>query len=544
MLPEWKRAPDTVGCPACSCCARASQAGFEICSLGDEDGSDPCAGVPAAAAAGHCRVSAHGSVALDGITQGAGVLVLDAEGRIVQASDDAVALLGRARRTLIGEAADAILEGLDWRRLLPSPLVSAELPARADPCADLAGPLRWADTPVHCGASGLVRFDIEISRLPAPASLLLVLRPAEPATEGGRSPIWHTMMQRLQAIVDLSPSAAWIAEDDHIIFANRAAAHLMDSTRPEAVVGRSVKSLLRADAHEELERQTAAALRHPGVVGNLSGMLLRQGAPERLVEIALTALPDHGHTTVQMVMHDVTRRQSEMRELERSRQALRRLSANIVEGREAERQRIARELHDELGQSLLALKLDLADCEQTGVPASVRPCLLGALDRLDAIMASVRRIAADLRPLMLDELGPGPAIEWLVNDFARRTGLHCRLQLDDIGTLEDQQTAITLYRMVQESLTNILRHAKASEVNVALSRRDGEILLRVSDNGVGLPVDAALRDSQFGLLGMRERADMLGGELTLDSVVGHGTRVLMRVPLRPTPGPAADPARA
>ncbi len=475
-------------------------------------------------------------------THGVGFLALDDEGRIAHVSDGAAALLGRSPRALIGEPADALVAGLDPRRLVTPPLSLPDVPDDSfnpAPPADGPSPLRLPATAVHCGATGVARFDIEVSRLPRPASLLLTMRPSDASPGDGPSATWHIMMQRLQAIVDLSPSAAWIAEDDRIIFANRAAALLMDTAPPAAVVGRSVKALLRADVHEELDRQTAAALRHPGVVGNLSGVLLREGASERQVEIALTALPDHGRTTVQMVMHDVTRRQAEMRELERSRQALRRLSANIVEGREAERQRIARELHDELGQSLLALKLDLADCENKGVPASVRPCLLGALDRLDAIMGSVRRIAADLRPLMLDELGPGPAIEWLVNDFARRTGLHCSMQIDDIGTLDDQQTAITLYRMVQESLTNIHRHAKASEVSVSLSRLDGEILLRVSDNGVGLPIDSAFRDSQFGLLGMRERADMLGGDLSVDSVEGQGTRVLMRVPVPTAPGTTA-----
>jgi signal transduction histidine kinase len=153
------------------------------------------------------------------------------------------------------------------------------------------------------------------------------------------------------------------------------------------------------------------------------------------------------------------------------------------------------------------------------------------LKRLDEIMAAVRRIAVDLRPQMLDDLGLGPAVEWLVQDFARHTGLHCTTQLDEVGALGDN-VATALFRMVQEALTNVLRHAQATEVAVELRLRDGRACLSVRDNGVGLQDGRVPHDSQFGLLGMQERADMLGGHVKLTSTQGGGTCVCMELPLR------------
>ncbi len=338
-------------------------------------------------------------------------------------------------------------------------------------------------------------------------------------------------MRQFVAVIDLLPTAIWVAEGDHIRHANAAAVRLMNAASEDEVVGRPVYAMLHTEAHDELRRQTAAALAKPGEPGMLHATLRRPGGTPCEVEIALTALPDHGRTTVQMVIHDVTQRQRELLELQESRQALRRLSANIVEGREAERRRIARELHDELGQGLSALKLELSACVDDTLPARHRERVHSMLKRMDEIVAAVRRIAVDLRPQMLDDLGLGAAVEWLVQDFARRAGLRCETHIDDVGALGDS-VATALYRMVQEALTNVLRHAQATDVAVELCLRDGRVRLSVRDNGVGLQDERMPRDSQFGLLGMQERADMLGGQLQLTSTQGGGTCVCMELPLQ------------
>lgn len=356
--------------------------------------------------------------------------------------------------------------------------------------------------------------------------------PAADAAEG------NLPLRQFISVVDLMPTAVWIAEGDEIRHANEAAVRLMNAASKEEMVGRAVNSMLGADSHDQLRRETLAALAHPGAPGSLYATLLRPDGKRCAVEIALTALPDHGRTTVQMVIHDVTKRQRELQELRESRQALRRLSASIVEGREDERRRIARELHDELGQSLSALKLELSACAVDAWPGSCRGSVDAMLQRLDEIMAAVRRIAADLRPQMLDDLGLGAAVEWLVQDFARHTGLRCTTRLDDVDGLGDS-VATALFRMVQEALTNVLRHARATEVAVDLRLRDGRALLRVCDNGVGMQDGRVAHDSQFGLLGMQERADMLGGRLQLSRAKEGGTCVCMELPLDAQAGTGA-----
>ncbi|MBA4176356.1 MAG: hypothetical protein C0505_07315 [Leptothrix sp. (in: Bacteria)] len=341
-------------------------------------------------------------------------------------------------------------------------------------------------------------------------------------------------LSRLQAVIDLLPTAIWIAEGDHIRYANAAAARLLNVASGQAIAGSSVRSMINSAAHAGLKHQIDAVLAQPGALGTLRATLRRPDLETCDVEIALTALPDHGRTTVQMVIHDVTRRQRELQELQASRQALRRLSARIVEEREAERRRIARELHDELGQGLSALKLELASCDGNMPASRQHEHRLGMMKRLDEIMSAVRRIAIDLRPQMLDDLGLGAAVEWLVQDFARNTGLRCTMQLEDVGALDDR-AGIALYRMVQEALTNVLRHARASEVHVDLRLVDGQARLSVRDNGVGVIDGLAPRESQFGLLGMRERADMLGGDFQFEAVPGGGTCVCMQLPLEPRP---------
>jgi PAS domain S-box-containing protein len=337
--------------------------------------------------------------------------------------------------------------------------------------------------------------------------------------------------QRLRAVFDLAPVAIWIADGDHIVFANLAAARLFGAESDAALLGRSIYELLHAESHVALHQQIAAALRGEPDVTTVQGRLARRDGQSREVEIALAALPDHGRTTVQLVIADVTQRRREAGEVEQSRHLLRRLSASVVEAREEERRRIARELHDELGQRLTALKMELS-----GLAASKRvdaddPRLAGMLGMLDETVASVRRIAADLRPLMLDDLGLNAAIEWLADSASRRLGIAIHVQLGETEPSLDERVAIAVYRMVQEALTNVARHARATRVEIALAQRGDELLLEVRDDGIGFPERALQREGSFGLVGMRERAQMLGGHLEVDNPPGGGGRVCVRVPL-------------
>jgi len=150
---------------------------------------------------------------------------------------------------------------------------------------------------------------------------------------------------------------------------------------------------------------------------------------------------------------------------------------------------------------------------------------------LDRMVAATRRIAADLRPLMLDDLGLVPAAQWLVENFKERHGIACEIDVApaDLELQDPQATAV--FRIMQESLVNVARHARASRVDITLARANGEIRLRVADDGRGFDPSEARKANSFGLVGLRERVHLVAGQITIDSGIGRGTAVEVRIPL-------------
>ncbi|MDL2338789.1 MAG: PAS domain-containing protein [Pseudomonadota bacterium] len=259
-------------------------------------------------------------------------------------------------------------------------------------------------------------------------------------------------------------------------------------------------------------------------------------------------LSEDGTVTGSVVTaRDVTGIKSAQAELAHSHADLRRLIAAQDEIQEEERKRIARELHDDLQQTLAVIRMDLgAIGERLAVdPASAAP-LVSQADRLTlAAIVSTRRIVNDLRPQMLEDLGLVPALETMIGQFAARTGIACRLDATgEVGAaLSDRPTVTTcLYRLTQEALNNVAKHARATGVRVRLDRAgDGLVTLRVSDNGIGIRNGERRNPGSFGLMGMAERVRALGGQLRVDRNPDGGTTVEVLVPsVSPPAGP--DPA--
>lgn len=227
-----------------------------------------------------------------------------------------------------------------------------------------------------------------------------------------------------------------------------------------------------------------------------------------------------------------TRRQSEQA-LKEANQQLRHLSARMETALEEERSHIARELHDELGQRLTAIRMELAWAGSR--LHEDQPILKEKFNELiqfvDSTTTVVRRLSSDLRPTMLDDLGPIAAIEWLTEDFGMRTGINCRLILEAIDLNEDDALATGLFRMVQESLTNVARHSEAKEVTVNIRQTHDSLILTIRDNGKGISDDALTQQNSLGLLGMRERARMLGGTTDIVRRPDGGTEVRIVLPL-------------
>lgn len=237
------------------------------------------------------------------------------------------------------------------------------------------------------------------------------------------------------------------------------------------------------------------------------------------------------------VDRDVTaRRLAELRlretdeALRESHERLHDLSAHMERRREEEKAAIAREIHDELGGTLAALNVDahwLAE-HLPDADAAPRKRVRDMIDLIEGAAGTARRIITELRPAILDDLGLDAAIEWQVDEFRRRSGIDCRLSLA-AERKPGRDIALALFRILQESLTNVLRHARPTRVDVELWSEDDTLMLEVSDNGVGMDIAVAESDGH-GLRGMKERVRSLGGALEIASRPGRGVTVLARLP--------------
>lgn len=250
------------------------------------------------------------------------------------------------------------------------------------------------------------------------------------------------------------------------------------------------------------------------------------------VEFVSNTYDCEGIEVIQCNIRNITKRRQAERELMESRANLKQLSISLQRAREDDRAHFARELHDQLGQNLTALRIDfnsLANTLTTIEPAT--RTRLAAIDQLiDSMVDTTRQICDELRPGMLDDLGFEAAISSYVKNFTQRFAVPCDLLLDREAYGLDESLSTTLFRIVQEALTNIARHARASHAMVALEDHGDELLLTIADDGCGLSTALEGERKTYGLLGMRERVDMLGGRLAIDSAPGRGTHIEVTIP--------------
>ncbi|TWI81115.1 PAS domain S-box-containing protein [Lacibacter cauensis] len=231
---------------------------------------------------------------------------------------------------------------------------------------------------------------------------------------------------------------------------------------------------------------------------------------------------------------DITERKRAELELQDSYQQIRRLTNYLQNIREEERTHIAREIHDELGQQLTVLKMDVAWMKKkitAGDTASVSVKMNEMLEILDGAVASVRRIATELRPSLLDDIGLIAAIEWQIDVFSKRTGITVNLEKTGDPLLLPDAYVTGLFRILQESLTNITRHSNANQVDIHLKNQNKEFILYIQDNGNGFDINEISGKKTLGLLGMRERSIAMDGTFTVKSKPGEGTKIEVRVPL-------------
>jgi two-component system, NarL family, sensor histidine kinase UhpB len=362
-----------------------------------------------------------------------------------------------------------------------------------------------------------------------------VLGPADGAPRKAASG-FAGVSEAVRAACELSPVAVCLSHDGVIVFANTALARLFGLASSQHLQGRSLGSLFGPKSAQALKEHAVLAFAFGGRASTTLVVadevpLLGAGV-QRHISLVTAALPQASQGLLHHVLTDITTTAQAQLALERSKFELRQLSASQVEAREAERRHIAREMHDELGQRLTALKMEMASLGRLSAK-SKNQRVQALLEMVDDTVASVRRIACDLRPLMLDDLGLNAAVEWLVRESAKRSGLNITSNLDEV-TLPAHQEAtvgIAIYRITQEALTNVARHAQATQVQLELKQLGGQLRLRVSDNGKGFCNPPKRPDHSHGLVGIRERVFSLGGEFEIANGPQGGAQLTVCIPL-------------
>ena len=344
---------------------------------------------------------------------------------------------------------------------------------------------------------------------------------------------------RLRGIVDSAMDAiVTVDESQHVVLFNNAAEAMFGWPRAEAV-GRPLSAFIPEryrEAHAgHVQRFGDSA---HGTSRRMGGSLRvvtgrRRNGEEFPIDASISKTEESGQRFYTVILRDITAQLAAQEALRHSKDELQALGAAAHMTREQEKSRIARELHDELGQLLTMLQMDVAWCKER--VANGDDTLAARLSRMEGMLrntiAGTRRIAADLRPLMLDDLGLVPSLEWLAESFSQSSGVACTLAVGEGDLALPKAHASAVFRIVQESLTNVARHARATRAEITLARDRDDLVVAVSDDGTGFSPSAPRKPNSFGLFGLRERASLMGGEATITSAPGQGTRVEVRLPL-------------
>jgi PAS domain S-box-containing protein len=475
----------------------------------------------------------------------AGYLSLDQGGMIIRANQSAGILLQSSRGALIGKRLEQFLAPQAqavWRRFLARLFDDGAHAALEAPLFDPA---------MSDGASPQRRVRLEANLDASNGTCRMIL------TDIGAADVRDAARLRAMQVLDSIGEGVLVCDADcNIVSVNQAFTRLTGYAAEEAL-GRNPRFLGRENAHPpgyhaQAMRELVSSGRWVGDVHNRR----RDGTPYT-ASMSLTRVAEEGgaiscfigvfsDVTAQREAQAVQQRWSEQldakvaertAELSASREQLLKLAMHLETVKEEERTRIARDIHDELGQNLLALRIDLSmlDARTSRRHRLLHQRVRAALDNVDATIRSVRGIMNELRPAVLD-LGLHAALEWQAAEFRKRSGLACTLELPEEAACADVEgeLAIVLFRSVQEALSNVRRHAQASRVDIALVLQERRLTLRVADDGVGLPPDAGQnqglggKKDSFGLIGMAQRVAAQGGSLAVATPAGgRGCRLTL-----------------
>jgi PAS domain S-box-containing protein len=336
------------------------------------------------------------------------------------------------------------------------------------------------------------------------------------------------------ALLELTQDSVFVIDmEGKVLFWSRGAEAMMGYSKDEAA-GTIAHELLRTEFPQPLTEIRAELMR----VGHWEGDLIKTAKDGRRIVVAGRWALQWGKRDeaprVLVINSDITERKRGEESLVLQREQLRALAERLQSVREEDRKKVARDLHDQIGQILTSIKMDLTWVTRRLLKSEIEVLarLTESIQLINDGVKAVRTICSGLRPGVLDDLGLAAAIEWQASEFTSRNGVLCEVSVPPVDLHLDGDRATATFRIFQECLTNVIRHAQAKSVRVALCQEDGDILLVVEDDGIGFnPSGLSNSLGSLGLLGMKERAQFCGGDVQISSSSGSGTTVTIRVPL-------------
>ncbi len=342
---------------------------------------------------------------------------------------------------------------------------------------------------------------------------------------------------KFRTVADTSVAAIFIYQGDKFIYMNPASEIITGFNRSELL---SIRfwDIIHPEFREQVKERGLARQRGEAVPPRYEFKIIRKDGEVRWIDFGAGAIQLEGKPAALGIAFDITKRKQAEEQLGSSYKQMRQLIARVQAIREEEGRRIAREIHDELGQTLTGIKMDLSFLEEnlsgkidlTNEP-NVTSKIKSISNLADSAIQTVRKITTELRPAILDSMGLVAAIEWQAEDFEKRTGIRCSYssQVENVELDRDQATAV--FRILQESLTNITRHAKATKVKISIKREIKYLVLEIKDNGQGIAANELNKINTFGILGMKERTAFLGGKFEIQGNPNHGTIIKVNIPL-------------
>jgi len=338
---------------------------------------------------------------------------------------------------------------------------------------------------------------------------------------------------KYKTLTENSLTGIFIHQNGKLIFVNDKFAE-MHGYKPEELLHKSHLLLVHPDQKKSMKGMASKRLKGKSVPQQYEVRRITKQGKTLWCEMMATLIQYKGKPAIMGNLIDITERKLAEVAIKQSEEQLRNLTTYLQKIGEVERTNIAREIHDELGLGLTVLKIDLSwlrkRLPENEIPLREKAETMTQL--IDKTIQTVKKISTELRPGLLDDLGLAAAIEWQAEEFQKRTGIQCKVTIDPMDITFDRDRNTAIYRIFQEALTNVARHARATEVNVSLRQRDGQLELNVRDNGRGITEKELSNTKSFGLIGIRERVKIFGGGHTMKGIPGKGTTVAVKIPLR------------